>query len=93
MRKVKDFRPATREEIVAHLRRHNGADPGRAAAKPTRRSARTASPPGRTSANGVRHRLRELGSRYFRMPQRALATLRSRTRSRLPKQRRALQRE
>jgi hypothetical protein len=93
MRKVKDFRPATWEEIVARVQRHNGADPGRVAAKPTRRLTRAASPPGTASANGMRHRLRELGSRYFRMPRRALAALRSRPQSQLPEQRRASQRD
>jgi hypothetical protein len=89
MRNVKDFRPATREEVVAHVHRH-GVEQGRAIAKPTRRLTRAASAPRAASANGVRYRLRELGSRYFGVPQRALAALRSR--SRLPQRRRVSQR-
>jgi hypothetical protein len=77
MRKVRDFRPATREEVPACVQRHNGVAHARAAAQPTRRSARAAFAPRAASANGVRYRLRELGSRYFGMSQRALAALRS----------------
>jgi hypothetical protein len=84
MRKVGDFRPATREEVPACVQRHNGIDQPRAAAQPMRRSARAAFVPHPSSANGVRYRIRELGSRYFGMSQRALAALRSRPRSRWP---------
>ncbi len=84
MRKVRDFRPATREEVPACVQRHNVVDHARVAAQPTRRSARAAFAPRAASANGVRYRLRELGSRYFGMSQRALAALRSRPRSRWP---------
>jgi hypothetical protein len=56
----------------------------RAAAMPTRRLTRAASVVRAVSADGVRYRLRELSSRYFDVPQRALAALRSRPRSRLP---------
>jgi hypothetical protein len=41
----------------------------------------------------VRYRLRELSSRYFGLPQLALAALRSQPRSRLPEWRRASERE
>jgi hypothetical protein len=93
MRNVKDFRPATREEVFALDRRHDSVDQGRAVAKPTRRVTRAASAPRAASTNGVRYRLRELSSRYFGVPQRVLAALRSRPRSRLPERRRVSERE
>jgi hypothetical protein len=89
MHKVKDFRPATREEVVVYVRRHDGVDQGRVAAKPTRRLTSAASAPRAASASGVGSRLRELSSRYLAMPQRALAALRSQPRSRSPERRRA----
>jgi hypothetical protein len=92
MRKVKDFRPATREEIVVHVQLHDSAGRGRPAAKPTRRLTRPASPP-RAPFADVRYRLREFGSRYFGMAQRATAALRSRPESRPPERRRASYRE
>ncbi len=87
-REVKDFRPATREEVIAHVQRNDSVDQGRAA-KPSRRLRRAASAPRAASANTVRYRLRELSNRYFDVPQRALAALRSRPRSGLPERRRA----
>jgi hypothetical protein len=93
MRKVKDFRPATQEEVVAHVQRHRSVDQGPAVAKPTRRLARAASAPRATSAISVRYRLREFSSRYFGVPRRALAALRTRPLSRLPDRRRVSERE
>jgi hypothetical protein len=87
MQKVKDFRPATRLEVADFVQRHDSVDRGGAAAKPARRVTRKESAPDAASANGVRYKLRELGSRYFGMSQRALAALRSRPRSGLPKRR------
>jgi hypothetical protein len=84
MRKVKDFRPATREEVPACVQRYSGVDPGRAPAMPMRRLPRATSAPRAASANGLPYRLRELSGRYFGMSQRALAALRSRPRSRWP---------
>jgi hypothetical protein len=84
MRNVKDFRPATREEVPACVHRHIGIDQGRAPAMPVRRLARATSAPRAASANGVRYRLRELSSRYFGMSQRVLAALLPRPRSRWP---------
>jgi hypothetical protein len=84
MCKVKDFRPATQEEVPVCVKRHSGVDTGRAPAMPMRRLARATSAPRAASANGVRYRLRELSSRYFGMSQRPLAALRSRPRSRWP---------
>jgi hypothetical protein len=92
-RKVKDFRPATREEVVARLLRREGVDHRQAAAKPTRRLTRAAPAVRAASANSVRYRLRELGSRYFAMPRRALAALRPRPRSQLPDRWRVSERE
>jgi hypothetical protein len=76
-RNVKDFRPATREEVVAYVQRKDSVDQRRAVAKTARRSTSAASAPRATPASGVRYRLRELSSRYLAMPQRALAALRS----------------
>jgi hypothetical protein len=76
--KVRDFRPAIRKEVVAYVQRHDSVDRRCAAAKPAWHSTSAASAPGMASASGVRHKLGELGSRYFGMPQRALAALRSR---------------
>jgi hypothetical protein len=90
--RVKDFRPATRKEIVAYVHRNNSVDQRRGAAKPARRSTSAASVPRAASTAGVRYRLRELSSRYLEMPQRALAALRSGSRSRLPDRRRASER-
>jgi hypothetical protein len=84
MRKVKDFRPATREEVPVCVPRLNGVNPGRAPDMPMRRLARATSAPRAASADGVPNRLRELSSRYFDMSQRALKALRSRPRSRWP---------
>jgi hypothetical protein len=84
MRKVRDFRPATPEEVPICVHRHNGVNPGRADAMSMRRLARGTSAPRGASANGVRYRLRELSGRYFGMPQRAFAAFRSRPRSRWP---------
>jgi hypothetical protein len=92
-RNAKDFRPATREEVVAYVQRQDGVDQRRAAAKTARRSTSAASAPRATPASGVRYRLRELSSRYLAMPQRALAALRSRPRPRSPERRRAPQRQ
>jgi hypothetical protein len=91
-RNVKDFRPATREEIVAYGQRQDSVDQRRAVAKTARRSTSAASAP-RAAPAGVRYRLRELSSRYLAMPQRALAALRSRPRSRSPERWRASQRQ
>jgi hypothetical protein len=79
MHGVKDFRPATRKEIVAYVHRYQR----RVTAKPARRLTSAGSAPRAASTGGVRYRLRELTSRYLGMPRRALATLRSRPRSRL----------
>jgi hypothetical protein len=68
-RKVKDFRPAMREEVVVHVQRRDGVDHRRAAAKPMLRLTRAASVVRAVSADGVRYRLRELSSRYFDVPQ------------------------
>lgn len=87
-RKVKDFRPATRAEVVAYVQRQDSVNQRRTAAKPPRRSTSAASVPRTASAGGVRYMLRELGSRYLAIPQRALAALRSQPRSRLPEGRR-----
>jgi hypothetical protein len=57
MRKVRDFRPATREEVPVCVQRHNGVNPGRAHAMSMRRLARATSAPRGASANGVRYRL------------------------------------
>ena len=84
IRKVKDFRPATREEVPACVQRYSGVDPGRAPAMPMRRLLRATSAPRAASANGLRYRLGELSGRYFGMSQRALAALRPRPRSRWP---------
>jgi hypothetical protein len=92
-RNVKDFRPATREEVVAYVQRQDCVDQRRAVAKTARRSTSVASAPRATPASGVRYRLRELSSRYLAMPQRALAALRSRPRSWSPERRRASQRQ
>jgi hypothetical protein len=83
VRKVEDFRPATREEVPACVQRHIGIDLGQAP-MPVRRVARATSAPRAASANGVRYRLRELSSRYFGMSQRVLAALLPRPRSRWP---------
>jgi hypothetical protein len=91
--KVKDFRPATRDEVVVHVQRHDGVTQRRAAAKPARRLTSAASALGAASASGVQYRLRELSSRYLAIPQRALAALRSPPRARLPERRRASQRQ
>jgi hypothetical protein len=93
MRKVKDFRPATRKEVLACVQRYDSVDLGRVAAKPARRLTHAASSPRAALANGMRYGLRELSSRYFGLPQRALAALRSRPRSRLPERLRASERE
>jgi hypothetical protein len=77
MNKVRDFRPATRVEVGDYLQRHDGVDRGRTVGKPTRRSVSAAFAARTASARDVRYRLRELGSRYFGMPRRALAVLRS----------------
>jgi hypothetical protein len=90
-RNVKDFRPAIREEVVAYVQRQDSVDQRRAVAKTARRSTSAASAP-RAAPAGV-HRLRELSSRYLAMPQRALAALRSRPRSRSPERSRASQRQ
>jgi hypothetical protein len=84
-RKVTDFRPATRNEVVAHIRRHGSVDQGRAAAKPPRRPA---SAPRAALASSVRYRLLELSSRYLAIPRRALAALRSQPWSWSPERRR-----
>jgi hypothetical protein len=75
MRKVNDFRPATREEVGAFVRRQYSMNQRRTAPKPAPRST-SAVPSGTASA-----KLRELSSRYLGMPQRALAALRSPPRS------------
>ena len=90
-RNVKDFRPATREEVVAYVQRQDSVDRRRAVAKTARRSTSVASAPRATPASGVRYKLRELSSRYLAMPQRALAALRSQQRSWSPE--RASQRQ
>jgi hypothetical protein len=92
-RNVRDFRPATREEVVAYVQRQDRMDQRRALAKPAPRSTSTASAPRARPAGGVRYKLRELSSRYLAMPQRALAALRSRPRSWSPERRRASQRQ
>jgi hypothetical protein len=92
-RRVRDFRPATREEVVAYVQRQDGVDQRRAVAKPASRSTSAASDPRAAPASDVRFRLRELSSRYLVMPQRALAALRSRPRSWSPERRRASQRQ
>jgi hypothetical protein len=92
-RKVQDFRPATREEVVAYVQRQDGVDQRRAVAKTARRSTSAGSVPRAAPASGVRFRLRELSSRYLAMPQRALAALRSRPRSGSPERRRVSQRQ
>jgi hypothetical protein len=92
-RRVRDFRPATREEAVAYVQRQDGVDQRRAVAKPASRSTSAASAPRTAPASDVRFRLRELSSRYLVMPQRALAALRLRPRSRSPARRRASQRQ
>jgi hypothetical protein len=84
MRKVRDFRPATREEVPVCVQRHNSVHLGRTKAVSMRRLARATSAPRGASAKSVRHRLRELGSRYFDISQRAFAALGSRPRSRWP---------
>jgi hypothetical protein len=88
MHRVKDFRPATRKEIVAYIHRHNGVDRGRGVAKPARRST-SAAVLRAASAGGMRRKWRELSSRYFGISQLALAALRSTPRARLPAWRRA----
>jgi hypothetical protein len=92
-RRVRDFRPATREEVVAYVQRQDGVDQRRAVAKLARRSTSAASAPRAMPASDVRFRLRELSSRYLAMPQRALAALRSRPRSWSPQRRRTSQRQ
>jgi hypothetical protein len=92
-RNVRDFRPATREEVVAYVQRQYSVDQRRAVAKTARRSTSVASAPRATPASGVRYKLRELSSRYLAMPQRALAALRSQSRSGSPERRRASQRQ
>lgn len=87
MRKVQDFRPATRREVTAYVQRPEGVDQGRVAAKNAQRSTRASSMPSAASGNGVRHILHKLRSLYFGMPQRALAALRSRPRSWVPERR------
>jgi hypothetical protein len=84
IRRVKDFRPATPEEVPSCVQRYSGVDPGRTPATSMRRVARATSTRPAVPANGVRYRLRELSSRYFDMSQRAFAALRSRPRSRWP---------
>jgi hypothetical protein len=88
MRKVNDFRPATREEVGAFVRRQYSMDQRRTAPKPAPRSTSAVHLSGAASA-----KLRELSSRYLGMPQRALAALRSPPRSRLVDRRRASQRK
>ena len=44
-RNVKDFRPATREEVVAYFQRQDGVDQRRAVAKTARRSTSAAFAP------------------------------------------------
>jgi hypothetical protein len=73
MHKVKDFRAATREEVVACLQQHHSIGSGRAAIKPTRRSRSAAPTPRAASASGMQRRLRELSTRYLARPRRALA--------------------
>jgi hypothetical protein len=68
MRKVKDFRPATRAEVLAHVERHDSVGQRRVTAEFARRSTGAASAPRTASAGGVRYRLRELGGCYFGMP-------------------------
>jgi hypothetical protein len=92
-RRVRDFRPATRDEVAAYVQRQDSLDQRRAVAKPARRLISAASPPRPAPAGGVRYRLRELSSRYLDMPQRALAALRSRPRAWSPERRRASQRQ
>jgi hypothetical protein len=92
-RKVKDFRPATREEIGAYIRRQHGLNDRRAAAKLAPRSTNAAAgAPLAASAGGIRRRLRELSGSYLRMSQRALAALRSQAQSRPLVRQRALAR-
>ncbi len=86
-RKVRDFRPATREEIGAYVRRQHGLNLRRAAATPDQNAATAV--PLVASATALRHRFRELGSRYLRMSQRALAAFRSQPQSRPLVRRRA----
>jgi hypothetical protein len=88
MRKVNDFRPATREEVGAFVRRQYSVDKRRTAPKPAPRSTSAVPLSGVTSA-----KLRELSSHYLGIPQRALAALRSPPRSRLVERRRASQRK
>jgi hypothetical protein len=92
-RRVRDFRSATREEVVAYFQRQDSVDQRRAVAKTARRSTSAPSAPRATLAGGVRFGLRELSSRYLDMPQRALAALRSRPRPWSPELRRASQRQ
>jgi hypothetical protein len=92
-RRVRDFRPATREEVVAYAQRQDGVDQTRAVAKPARRLKSAASASRAAPAGDVRFRLGELSSRYLAMPQRALAALRSRPRSWSPQRRRTSQRQ
>ena len=84
MRKVKDFRPATREEVPSCVQRYRGVDPRRASAMPMQRLPRATSARRAALADGVHYRLRELSGRYFGMSQRMLAALRLRPRSRWP---------
>jgi hypothetical protein len=93
MHKVKDFRPETRMEVGTYLQRRDYVDRGRTVGKSTRGSISAALGPRAASASSVRNSLRELGSRYFAMPRRALAVLRSRPRSRSPERWRASERE
>jgi hypothetical protein len=93
MRKVNDFRPATREEVGAFVRRQYSVDQRQTAPKPAPRSTSAVPLSGAASASGVRYKLRELSSRYLGMPRRALAALRSPPRSRLVERRRASQRK
>jgi hypothetical protein len=79
-RRVRDFRPATRDEVAAYVQRQDSVDQRRAVAQSARRLTSAASAPRPAPAGGVRYRLRELSSRYLDMPQRALAALRSRPR-------------
>jgi hypothetical protein len=86
-RKVKDFRPATREEIGAYVRRQHGLNQGRAAA--TRDQNAATAVPLIASATALRHRFRELSNRYLQMSQRALAASKSQPQSRPLVRRRA----
>jgi hypothetical protein len=65
MRKVKNFRPATRAEVLAYMERHDSVGERRTTANSARRSTSAASAPRTASASGVRYRLRELGGRYL----------------------------